>query len=77
MNMNSNEMEYAFSRFLDSEDYDEAEAGLFAIVRLAFVTGWNAAKKDSIRLVEEQEWERKQAERPEEKQTGADCEISS
>ena len=41
--MISNEFEYAFSEFLDRHEYDEAENALFAIVRAAFLAGWQAA----------------------------------
>ena len=41
--MMSNEFEKAFSDFLDRHEYDEAEAYLFSMVRLAFVAGWKAA----------------------------------
>ena len=43
MFMYSNELEEAFSNFLDRHEYDEAEAALFSVVRLAFVAGWRAA----------------------------------
>ncbi len=43
MCMYSNELEEAFSNFLDRHEYDEAEAALFSIVRLSFVAGWLAA----------------------------------
>lgn len=41
--MFSNDFEEAFSNFLERSEYDEAEAALFAIVRLSFVAGWLAA----------------------------------
>ena len=41
--MMSNEFEKAFGDFLDRHEYDEAEAYLFSMVRLAFVAGWKAA----------------------------------
>ena len=41
--MLNNEFEGAFSPFLDRQEYDEAEAALFAIVRAAFQAGWCAA----------------------------------
>ena len=41
--MFNNEFEGAFSAFLDRQEYDEAEAALFAIVRAAFQAGWCAA----------------------------------
>lgn len=43
MCMYSNELEEAFSNFLDRHEYDEAEAALFSIVRVSFVAGWLAA----------------------------------
>ena len=43
MHMYSNELEEAFSNFLDRHEYDEAETALFSVVRLAFVAGWRAA----------------------------------
>ena len=44
--MMSNEFEKAFGDFLDRHEYDEAEAYLFSMVRLAFVAGWKAAGGD-------------------------------
>ena len=44
MCMYSNELEEAFSNFLDRHEYDEVEAALFSIVRLSFVAGWLAAR---------------------------------
>ena len=41
--MYSNDFEHAFSEFLDRHEYDEAENALFAIVRMAFAAGWQAA----------------------------------
>ena len=41
--MESNDFEDAFSKFLERTEYDEAEAALFAIVRLSFQAGWRAA----------------------------------
>lgn len=41
--MYSNEFEEAFGNFLDRHEYDEAEAYLFSMVRLAFCAGWKAA----------------------------------
>ena len=52
--MFSDEMENAFSDFLDGEAYDRAEEGLFAVVRLAFAAGWAEAKRDSERSAREQ-----------------------
>ena len=44
--MYSNKFEKAFGDFLDRHEYDEAEAYLFSMVRLAFVAGWKAAGGD-------------------------------
>ena len=41
--MYTNELEEAFSNFLDRYEYDEAENYLFSMVRLSFVAGWMAA----------------------------------
>ncbi len=41
--MYSNEFEKAFGDFLDRHEYDEAENALFAMVRIAFSAGWQAA----------------------------------
>lgn len=41
-----NKFEKAFGNFLDRHEYDEAEAYLFSMVRLAFVAGWKAAGGD-------------------------------
>ena len=41
--MHSDQFEYAFSKFLDRREYDEAENVLFSMVRLAFAAGWMAA----------------------------------
>ena len=43
MDMYNNEFELAFSNFLDRHEYDEAENALFAMVRIAFSAGWQAA----------------------------------
>ncbi len=50
--MNSDELEKAFSDFIDGEEYDRAESTLFDLIRQAFTAGWNAAKRDSIKLIE-------------------------
>ena len=42
----TDDFELAFSNFLDREEYDEAEAALFAMVRTAFLAGWKAAGGD-------------------------------
>lgn len=39
----NNDFECAFGLFLERQEYDEAESGLFAIVRAAFLAGWKAA----------------------------------
>lgn len=44
--MHSDQFEYAFSKFLDRREYDEAENYLFSMVRLAFAAGWEAAGGD-------------------------------
>lgn len=41
--MYSNELEEAFSNFLNRHEYDDAEAALFTIVRQAFIAGWLSA----------------------------------
>ena len=43
MHMYTNELEEAFSNFLERHEYDEAESYLFSMVRLSFVAGWMAA----------------------------------
>lgn len=43
MDMHTNDFEAAFSQFLDRHEYDEAENALFAMVRIAFSAGWQAA----------------------------------
>ena len=35
--------EKAFSDFLDSREYDQAENALFSIIRISFIAGWKAA----------------------------------
>ena len=37
------DFEKAFSDFIDRREYDQAENALFAMVRMAFLAGWNAA----------------------------------
>lgn len=51
--MNSNELEEAFSDFIDGEIYDKTEEALFELIRAAFLAGWNAAKRDNIQIVKE------------------------
>lgn len=41
--MHSNNFEQAFADFLNGNDYDRAENALFALARLAFAAGWQAA----------------------------------
>ena len=41
--MQSDEFEQAFSDFLASKEYDEAEDSLFSVIRTAFLAGWKAA----------------------------------
>lgn len=45
--MHTNEFEKAFSDFLESRDYDEAEDTLFSLIRMAFVAGWKAARGEA------------------------------
>ena len=42
MQMCSNELEEAFSAFLERHEYDEAENYLYSMIRLSFVAGWTA-----------------------------------
>lgn len=44
--MYTNDFESAFSGFLESRKYDEAENVLFAAMRKAFTAGWPAAGGD-------------------------------
>lgn len=41
--MEESASEAAFSAFLERHEYDAAEEALFAVVRSAFLAGWNAA----------------------------------
>ena len=41
--MQTDEFELAFGAFLERREYDEMESALFALVRAAFLAGWNAA----------------------------------
>ncbi len=41
--MMNDEFESAFDRFLERQEYDEAESALFTIVRAAFLAGWKSA----------------------------------
>lgn len=45
--MKTDEFEFAFSRFLESPAYDEAEDNLFSVVRMAFIAGWEAARGEA------------------------------
>lgn len=46
------DFETAFSDFIDRREYDQAENALFAMVRIAFLAGWNAAGGQSPRAPE-------------------------
>ena len=46
----SDELEKAFSDYLDEDVYERNQEFLFRIVRDAFAAGWYAAKKDSLCL---------------------------
>ena len=37
------DFELSFSNFIDCKEYDQADAALFSLVRLAFKEGWLAA----------------------------------
>ena len=39
----SDEFEFAFSNFLERQEYDAASQALFDLVRAAFEAGWKAA----------------------------------
>ena len=41
--MMSDEFEFAFSNFLERQEYDAASQALFDLVRAAFEAGWKAA----------------------------------
>ncbi len=41
--MMCDDFESAFGRFLERQEYDEAESALFDIVRAAFLAGWKSA----------------------------------
>lgn len=43
MYVHSDELEGAFSAFLDSEAYDRTEGALFDLMRAAFIAGWQGA----------------------------------
>ena len=47
--MQTNEFEQAFSDFLDTKAYDDAEDTLFSVIRMAFVAGWKAARGEAPR----------------------------
>lgn len=44
--MQKDELEVAFSDFLEGQAYDQAEEAIFALVRAAFLAGWKAAKEE-------------------------------
>lgn len=46
--MYPDDFELAYSQYLESMDYDEAETALFALTRAAFLAGWKAARKLTI-----------------------------
>jgi len=41
--MYTNELEGAYSDFLETRDFDYAESFLFSVLRSAFIAGWKAA----------------------------------
>ncbi len=45
--MQSDAFEIAFGEFLESKTCDEAEAAVFALMREAFLAGWQAAGGES------------------------------
>lgn len=45
--MQTNEFELAFSDFLETKEYDDAEDTLFSVIRMAFVAGWKAARGEA------------------------------
>ena len=45
--MQNDKFELAFSEFLEQEAYDQAQAAVFALVRAAFLAGWNARERQS------------------------------
>ena len=45
--MQTNEFEQAFSDFLETKAYDEAEDALFSVMRMAFLAGWRAARGEA------------------------------
>ncbi len=47
--MYSNDFEKAFSDYLERREYDQAENALFAMVRISFLAGWQAAGGNSPR----------------------------
>lgn len=45
--MKTDEFELAFSHFLETPAYDEAEESLFSVIRMAFIAGWEAARGET------------------------------
>lgn len=45
--MQTNEFEQAFSDFLETKAYDDAEDTLFSVLRMAFIAGWKAARGEA------------------------------
>ena len=45
--MQTDEFEQAFSDFLGSKEYDDAEDTLFSVIRMAFIAGWQAARGEA------------------------------
>ena len=45
--MQTNEFEQAFSNFLETKEYDDAEDTLFSVIRMAFIAGWKAARGEA------------------------------
>lgn len=43
--MHKEELEWAFSQYIDEPDYDAAQAALFDVVRKAFEAGFYAAER--------------------------------
>lgn len=44
--MYTENMETAFESYLESSEYDEAEGLLLAMLRKAFLAGWDAARRE-------------------------------
>ena len=45
--MQSDAFEQAFSDFLATKEYDDAEDTLFSVIRMAFLAGWMAARGEA------------------------------